>query len=89
MAKSKRKDNDETVAVPFAEAAEKTEETITEPQPSEPVAPSDFAMSLEEYGICRGLKPSVTAGLRAFLRGDARPRKLSAWDGALERFQKA
>jgi hypothetical protein len=89
MAKSKKKDDHETAAVPLAEAAEKSEETITEPQPPEPIQPSDFAMSLEEYGICRGLKPSVTAGLRAFLRGDARPRKLSAWDGALERFQKA
>ena len=70
------------------------ESAVEEPaveEPTSPVAsspPTDFAMSLGEFGTVRDLKPSILAGLKAFLKGDARDRKLSAWDEALNRFLK-
>lgn len=51
-----------------------------------PAPPTDFAMSLTEFGQCRNIRTSLLAGLKAFLRGDVRPRKLSAWDRVLERY---
>jgi hypothetical protein len=94
MGKKKTQDEDEpmnispTVNVTL-QTAEDTKETSVEPKPQHPAPPTDFPMSLEEYGICRGLAASVTAGLKAFLKGDARPRKLAAWDRALGRFERA
>jgi hypothetical protein len=91
MAKKKTQDDDEYMATSAVESAEEVKETSVEaePKPVQPAVPTDFPMSLEEYGICRSLAASVTAGLKAFLKGDARPRKLAAWDRALGRFEQA
>jgi hypothetical protein len=94
MGKKKTQGEDEAMSIstPADESTqitEETKETSIEPKPMQPAAPTDFPMSLEEYGICRGLAASVTAGLKAFLKGDARPRKLEAWDRALGRFEQA
>jgi hypothetical protein len=89
MAKKRSKTTDEH-SVPTAEAGavEEAEAKVEETDAvvNEPIPPTDFAMTLGEYAVCRDIRPSTVAGLRAFLLDD-RPRKLSAWDEALEKFK--
>lgn len=88
-----RKKTDESSEDPLATPAEVREEELSSSADSapapQPAPPTDFAMSLTEFGSCRNLKPSVLAGLKAFLNGDVRPRKLSAWDSMLEKYLKS